>query len=674
MRKNPFHELYLAEQQSESEFVELFSDILVPHVQLMFQPGNVVVIGMIGSGKSMLLKLLQLDTRLMYLRAGSMHFPVPKNFRKFISCEINLAHSGAIDFGYRSYEGMTALEVEGLFGDFVNTYLVRDLFNNFLKLTSPETHEVNSEIGFNYSAEKFSKFAKDLIGNGFGHGWFEGVTTIEAMIARLTERIRVYASFFASRIDKLTDEVLVTRSLIGEQFGDLVDGLKNHKIISSETHVFVDIDQYEELDKIASGAESERKIDFRSVIHRALARRDPRVSFRVGARKHSWAGHLKVMGSNGKLEENRDYKLVNLDQLFKREENVKLHVFPKFVEDIFRRRLQVAGFKFQKVGSEIEAVYGRSLSADEKAKEYAGLSRGAHIETKTKVISLESSWSRTTQDRLLTLAKSDPLSARLGEAWVRQKGEKFNCQVGNEQLPWEKSKWWKKERLEVAQMQIAARLQQRAKYSGHIEIIDLSGINVLTFISINQHIWDEYFRYQTTKGAFNSGDVSNPIQVAPSIPPEVQQVGIIRASRHWYSGLVAESGRSSQRYKFLEAFARHLRTKLMSDKRMSYPGASGFSLELEELEKFPAVKALLEELVDYGNLTEVSHTTKEANRARRLKWYLSATLCPELGLPYKHVKEPRYMSVKEVLEIAGEARVDLSSFGALFSHTQSRLL
>ena len=80
MRKNPFHELYLAEQQSESEFVELFSDILVPHVQLMFQPGNVVVIGMIGSGKSMLLKLLQLDTRLMYLRAGSMHFPVPKNF------------------------------------------------------------------------------------------------------------------------------------------------------------------------------------------------------------------------------------------------------------------------------------------------------------------------------------------------------------------------------------------------------------------------------------------------------------------------------------------------------------------------------------------------------------------------------------------------------------------
>ncbi len=47
---------------------------------------------MMGSGKSMLLKLLHLETRLMYAHQ-QVDFPVPLELRKFISCSINLAHS-----------------------------------------------------------------------------------------------------------------------------------------------------------------------------------------------------------------------------------------------------------------------------------------------------------------------------------------------------------------------------------------------------------------------------------------------------------------------------------------------------------------------------------------------------------------------------------------------------
>jgi hypothetical protein len=80
--------------------------------------------------------------------------------------------------------------------------------------------------------------------------------------------------------------------------------------------VFVDIDQYEELGNISTGPRS--GIDYRSVVNRALARRDPRISYRIGSRRHSWRSHSKIMGSEGKLEEERDYKFVDLDLLLNR--------------------------------------------------------------------------------------------------------------------------------------------------------------------------------------------------------------------------------------------------------------------------------------------------------------------------------------------------------------------
>ena len=88
MSVNPFYELYLADTMSATEFVTLFSPALIPHVQPLFLPGNVVVVGMQGSGKSMLLTLLRAETRLKYERV-THEFPVPKERRRFVSCAVN---------------------------------------------------------------------------------------------------------------------------------------------------------------------------------------------------------------------------------------------------------------------------------------------------------------------------------------------------------------------------------------------------------------------------------------------------------------------------------------------------------------------------------------------------------------------------------------------------------
>src|ERR1700683_3340022 len=101
MTVNPFFELYVGDRLSSSEFVNIFSPFLVGHAEALFLPGNIVVKGVQGSGKSMLLSLLKPEVRMEYARAGA-EFPVPKSINNFIGAGINLAHSNAIDFGYRA--------------------------------------------------------------------------------------------------------------------------------------------------------------------------------------------------------------------------------------------------------------------------------------------------------------------------------------------------------------------------------------------------------------------------------------------------------------------------------------------------------------------------------------------------------------------------------------------
>ena len=126
MRINPFFELYVGDRLSSSEFVNIFSPFLVEHAQALFRPGNVVVKGVQGSGKSMLLSLLKSDVRVEYARAKTP-FPVHGEISKFIGAGINLAHSNAIDFGYRAISN-DANETALFFADFVKYTVLLDLF------------------------------------------------------------------------------------------------------------------------------------------------------------------------------------------------------------------------------------------------------------------------------------------------------------------------------------------------------------------------------------------------------------------------------------------------------------------------------------------------------------------------------------------------------------------
>lgn len=649
MRANPFYELYLADSMDESDFVRLFSPVLIPHVQPVFMPGNVVITGMQGAGKSMLLTLLRLETRYKYYSSG-IEFPVPDSFRGFISCAVNLSHSNAIDFGYRSWISSDPIEVEMLFGDFVNSLLLLDLLETLDKYADHVPEKLRQEVGFLGSRDQLNELANKISDSGYWYGWFSGVRTFGELRKKTELRALTYRNFLNRRTSRLGDGLVQTKAAFGEPLGDFVESLKVAGIVAKDTNFFVDIDQYEELYNIKRPdfGGGDEGVDYRAVINRGLSRRDPRISYRIGTRPHSWHKHsAKILGSRGRLEEERDYKYVDLDILLKRNENRRTYIFPSFAEDVFQRRLRVAG-AYGNAPEGMEHVYGRPISPSDKAKYYDPKKRRKGVKLEPKM------WRHQTVDRLRELASKNLLSARLGEAWVRQRNDQDNLDVRDGELPWERhdSEWWRKERVHVALLQLASSNQQQSIYSGKDEIIDISNGNILTFISLNQHIWDQFIRYES--------QLAMPHRGLPEIGIDLQSIGIMKASERWFKKLREETGNSAERIKFVTEVARVLRQEFMADRALSYPGAAnGFSVRVDELDQFPAIRDFLEDLSDYGNFTMLEHTTKEKNRYLRMKWYISPILCPYLRLPYRRIKEPKYVSIRDVFLWLKSCHVEL---------------
>src|SRR5688572_1257443 len=95
---NPFRQLYVGDSIAPEAFVDLFSPLFVDHSLALFQRGNVILEGLPGAGKSMLLNLFSPEIRLAYAEKG-ISFPVPPTYSAFIGAGINLSTSGVAHFG-----------------------------------------------------------------------------------------------------------------------------------------------------------------------------------------------------------------------------------------------------------------------------------------------------------------------------------------------------------------------------------------------------------------------------------------------------------------------------------------------------------------------------------------------------------------------------------------------
>jgi len=638
---NPFHELYVTESIGADSFVKLFSDVLVSHTEALFKPGNVVLKGLPGTGKSMMLSLLKPSIRIAYKRCGKI-FPVPEKFNNFIGAGINLIKSSVSDFGQRpivSTEGNDLNELAVYFGDFLNYWVVKDILNSIVELGK----ELKEEISIDLSEHKLDLFTSLLIKDDVWFGYLDEVKTFSDLTNRLKNRIVTYRSYLNYNIDNIPDNIISSKTAIGIPISVTAKYLREAGIIGDKTHIFIRIDQYEELawlDESISGLGEK----YKSVIHKLLAMRDISVSYRIGTRPFAWSEEQQVIhGTSARLEPLRNYNAISIDQVLRRPENIKTYIFPDFAEDIFKKRLKESNYYSGK-GSKslIKDVFGTGLDAKEKALKYVKNSR-------ERVIELDKSWPEPWKQFLINLAQYDPLSARLGEAWARQDGKQsvVNSVPISKPYPWEEKTYWKKERVEQALIQIASRNRQQLIWEGKDDIINLSGGNILAFLSLCQQIWEVWMRDSKNVDETNS---------LPKLDEVIQTLGILEASVKWYENISNEKGGGNRKL-FVTYLGNKFYRTLTQDLKMSYPGQNGFSLVQSQLKKYKFIDKFLKEASDYGDFQERSHTTKSQSGENRIKWYLNPILSPKFKIPAIHTKEPMYVTLVEFQQWMLEANV-----------------
>lgn len=632
---NPFHELYVTESFDEEQFVQLFSPVLIEPAMALYKPGNVVLEGLAGTGKTMLLNLLKPKIRAAYHHKKE-DFPIPEPYNKFISAGINLIRSGVSDFGNVITSDTDLPEICLMFGDFFNYWVLRDL------LETCSYYSKQSLFGHERSTQKKNLEAciRALAANDCWFGSMAHVHTSEEFDKALSTRIQQYRKFMQLNLAELPKDVTETKTAIGRPLTEAVRLLKQYEVIPKQYNVFIRIDQFEELSWLdnrykALGA------DFKAVVRKLFVIRDPNVSYKLGTRPYSWHTDTKeVYGTSAPMEEGRNYLLLSMSSFLRRGESENRLLFPAFCNDIFTRRVRSFGNNRYEgeVWDEIslKTVFGRRLPPKERAKRYVP-------RNPEKAVVLDKEWSETWKRFITNLAKEDPLSARFGEAWVRQEGKEalaFSHHMPKV-LPWEDANqiYWRKDGTEAALIQIAARNQQNLIWSGDEEIVALSGENILAFILMCQCIWDAWL---LEDARVVDRKLNKPID------PLVQTFGILTASNSWFRRLTEGMG-GHERQTFVEVLGTELYKALTTDRALSYPGWNGFSMTLEDLREVPLVSAFLGSACDNGVLFTEEHTTRDSSKKKRAKFYLHQLLAPYFKLPVRRTKEPLYVRTDTVL-------------------------
>ncbi len=639
--RNPFSTLYVTEGVNELDFPKIFSPKLLHLVPELFQPGNVMLSGTQGTGKSMLLALLDTEIRLAFWRSPNHKLPLDPQDNLFVGAKINLSTSLVLKFNERRFgDSDDVARSQVVFSDYFNTWVIRDLLQSLKRLIAEAPAERLAECGVTKNPQLLDDMVRNAARTDECRGMIGNSSSVDAAVESLSDRLRVYLDFINFRIDSIPDEVWKTITGIGEPVCVVSKLLKSAGVLTRKTEVFVTIDQCEELLRLDQRDSRERNYGrFLEVLDKLISTREKSVSYRLGTRPNAiW---------KGKSEEVRDYLKVDLDSLFRKKEHGR-SVFPLFAEDVFRRRLVASGKSIEQDDA-LLAFFGPRPTSKKRAKQCAPAKRP------DRVLRLEKTWPEQIRSLLSQLAGDDVLSAKLGEAWFRQNAATCDdlvalCELAAE-IPWERNdrKWWKKERTGQAVLQIAAANAQRIPYYGKQDILALAGHNILVFSLICQKIWECWL--QTT-------DMKSGAETEIPLPFSKlrQDEGIRVASNIWHSKLsTAPAGDTLRR--FIDELGQRLRQQLRGDKQMSYPGANGISLSKADLETDPEIRALLDDATAEGFLQVSRHTPKTSLRGLSLKWYPHPILAPFYELTVAHTKEPLYVSSAELRTWLEKARV-----------------
>ncbi len=636
--RNPFYNPLVAERIRDPKlYRKLFSPkVLVGETLEVFQPVNVVLLGPQGSGKSMILNMIRLPVVAEWL---SKHNTMPEplsSIPPYFGLCVNLVLCNFHAFGRRSISraakgGDHDPGVElSCAADFMNHMCLKEFLRGLELVIEGRSPRLRSWLGFQKRLHPKDEVASTIAKWKCWFGYYRKCTSFQKLKAKVEERLATWFSFINANTDDIPDEVWTTKATLGEpvkEMGKLVNTLSTHDDI---VPLFIVIDQYEVLPELnpVYGTGLQR------VVNSLLKTRDPLVSYKIGARTHDWGKELRIWGAESRIEVQRDYVVVNLCDSLMRNEDAQGWVFPDFANDVIDKRLRVEGGFPGVLPGHAEKMFGKWNEYEE-----ANIYFRRHKANKMKVLRGLQPPAKSVIAQLCG-EDASALDLRLAAAWCMQRSQRKDTlrQILSEcaSRPWSRD-WWRKERREVALLQIASFANQRRIYYGWDTILYLSGGNITCLLDICAEVWDT----ATKRG-------EDPATKQP-LPYRIQTDGVYVASEKWLNrdrSEVTGSG-GAMRYQALARLGPAISDMLSGSLAISNPGHSGFSIgesDFGNSDHGKRVCQFLERGADWAVFEERAHTSKHRGDQKRRKWYLHPLLSPVFGIPFKRTKEPLYIS------------------------------
>ena len=670
---NPFQQLYFSDDvQTENNFVELFSDhVLQTAIHPIFQGGNVVLSGTQGCGKTMILSLLRPQTRIAYSKLRR-EFPVNKQMRNFISAGVNLTRSRITDIVQVTLhrgEESDSREMPYYFADFFNYLVVEDLIRS-VEVAGNNPNIFDSIVNLDH----IENFVRELKKQDCWFGSLSAINTLEQLKKYVANRIGYYRRWVNGNFgdEQPEEEVRNTKTVMGEPIAQVAECLRLCGIIADDVPVLIRVDQIEEMHRAFTERQRRLLLSFRKMLNRAFAARDARVHYRAGTRRYGWSNpaFLSIWGSEARLENRRDYNLIEMDEELFALGEIKNSIFDRFAIDAFQKRVaycfrgEVRDLRPQLAKS----IFGRHATAEQKLAQLnpkpdnQQIDRALGLDLASDGGDWSSEWRAILRD-LYRSGYDGMLDAVLASAWGRQTGgahskREHRASPPPKSAPWKTRKWWRKERLDQAVLQVMTRCQQRFMWWGFEDIRSLSGGNITVFLHICHRIWDSFLKNESSLPIEKRTDLLRGGQISSTI----QASGILFASNEWFNKLPEEPG-GNARQNFVEALGIQLNGCMMQDLGMAYPGGNGISISTAQFysdeDDVTQLRNFIQEAIGYGVLFATEHTSKTKKGGRRIKLYLNPILCPRFQLPEARTKEPYYWKIDDLFDLVKRARLTL---------------
>jgi hypothetical protein len=631
--RNPFHDLLITELIEDPDlYRRVFStEILVGEALEIFRPSNVIITGPQGAGKTMLVNLVRLEVLARFL--DDTHFvPVGMDgLDPFLGISVNLVRADFHSFGKRSIarargiSDPTSSVDSAAAADFLNTFLFREYLRAIKNLLEgPQFRFIKGWLGLNDMPSE--RALVDRIASWeCWHGFYGEARELDGLVALADKRLCAYTDFLNTNTDDIPDDVWKSKSSLGaplHECGKLLRSMSSKPNVS----LFTVVDQYEVLPELNRSFGS----SLQRIVNSAIKARDPFVFYKIGARTYDWGTELRIWGAESRVEVNRDYAMVDLRQLLMRSERNKEWLFRRFAKDVTDRRLNYTYGSAPRGVDKILGMSNPSMEAKLYVKKFENWKekfiRGLPLTHKARL-------------ETLLAEESNPLEIRLASAWALQKHQRgwseSRIMLEMERRPWIIERWWRKERIEVALLQIASLTRQRKLYFGWDTLLGLSGFNITATLLVLSEIWD----LTTRLGV-------DPLSADP-VNDKIQTESIHKASQNWAERDRTEIGGGQRRFEVIGRLGPAIHDSLVDEVAISNPGHSGFSIrerDLQGSQEGEKVGGFLRTGVSWAILEQRAHTSKNKGDSVREKWYLHPMLSPFFKIPAKRVKEPFYVT------------------------------